>query len=410
MLINFITFALLVSLSLSQYDDPRIIPRTSICRQYTEEFESFQQFIKGNMFTIPSGPGPITFNDTEKNDVFTLDQTRVRSGNYSAKHSILGPNDSVHGIYPTLMFQNTVGKAFVTPAYIDFWVYASNVNLLGGQYFVLAQVSPSSDQNDYFQVQIDPIDGFLYLMHTPQYGQKVSLYQNTTLLFPMDQWVKITIFIDYNPNAGIAALWQDDALMAVANITGGYYTINRMHLGIVAPGVVETGDIWNDGLTITNYADDCSTLSQPPRTTFPPPTTLAPSIVPTSQAPTTTVADTIEPSTTLDPIADTPSSSASPTPVPTKSTTTARPVAPTTTFAPTTTAKPKTTTSAPAKTTTKLPTFAPSNSTNVTTTSEPSSQAPTPSRGPSYLGLIPGSSSVTFYSVTLLLTVLCLYI
>ncbi len=180
---------------------------------------------------------------------------RVKSGSYSHKGWIYAANppstpliNNNHRGYPTIQLYKTPGGGFKTPALVEFWVWL-DVKLSSGEWFSFATLDhTTSDRWDAVLVNLSD-KGFVHLMHVPRGGEAEYDFQTSTLKFPLREWVKLTICIDFTPS-GYTKVWQNDKLVSVAKTERGEGLLTQTHFGLYAPPSLSSGVVYNDDLII----------------------------------------------------------------------------------------------------------------------------------------------------------------
>ena len=151
---------------------------------------------------------------------------RVKSGGYAHKGWIYATNppstpliNNNHRGYPTIQLYKTPGGGFKTPALVEFWVSLDG-KLSPGEWFSFATLDhTTSDSWDAVLVNLSD-KGFVHLMHVPRGGKAEYDFQTSALKFPLREWVKLTICIDFTPS-GYTKVWQNDELVSVAKTGRG---------------------------------------------------------------------------------------------------------------------------------------------------------------------------------------------
>jgi hypothetical protein len=216
-------------------------------RMFQTSFESVDDF--SGFYIVPQYP------DNTTNSDHALSTEQVHSGTYSHKGWILASNpestptqNNNHRAYPTVQLYKTEDGAYRTPVLIEFWVWL-DVTLAPGEWFSFATLDhTTSDTWDAVLVNLSD-QGFVHLMHVPYNGQGDRLYQTDSVVFPMRQWVKLTIELDFNGPGGYTKVWQDDVLVSSALVKRGY-GFTQAHFGLYAPPSMSSGVVYNDDLTI----------------------------------------------------------------------------------------------------------------------------------------------------------------
>jgi len=184
---------------------------------------------------------------------------RVRSGSYAHKGWIYAANppstplvNNNHRGYPTIQLYKLPGGGFRTPALVEFWVWL-DVKLSPGEWFSFATLDhTTSDTWDAVLVNLSD-KGFVHLMHVPRAGEGKYEFQTSTLAFPMREWVKLTVCIDFKSD-GYAKVWQNDELVSVAKTGRGEGVLTQAHFGLYAPPSLSSGIVYNDDLVVKEGA------------------------------------------------------------------------------------------------------------------------------------------------------------
>jgi hypothetical protein len=159
-----------------------------------------------------------------------------------------GPN---HRGYPTIQLQRRPVGTCKTPCLIEFWARLDDVGLVRGEWFSLATFSadPSSGWTRVVTVNVG-WQGWLHLFHVPDQGIGEWKLQRTDIPFPRGRWVRITTWLDFDPDHGAAAVWQDGVLVSAARVRGGDGSLDQMHFGLYAPPSLMRGSVANDDIAV----------------------------------------------------------------------------------------------------------------------------------------------------------------
>ncbi len=162
-----------------------------------------------------------------------------------------GPN---HRGYPTVQLYARP-RGCVTPCLIDLWVWA-DIPTRPGEWFSVATLTGSTATAWLGQTVNVGSEGWLHTMHVPSIGLAERVYQRVDKLFPVRQWVRVRILVDYRPTGGAIAVWQGATLMSVARLDGtfqqnGSGVLQQAHFGMYTPPTIEAGVIYNDALVIS---------------------------------------------------------------------------------------------------------------------------------------------------------------
>ncbi|KAL0481975.1 dynactin subunit 1 [Acrasis kona] len=307
MLVRFLLLCAIVVSVLTQVPFDRIKPRRNLCRTQTEDFKSWRSF----SYITP--PAPAYDDGSIKHTLRTIsDSTPV----YQAQ--IYQASTKDHFAWPLLDFSQTAVGKFQTPVYIDFYFLTQGFNVPSNGYASIATFSPDGDTpNRYISLDMNS-QGMLYLNRVPAQNSPVGnwIFQKTNNLINDNTWMNITVYLDFNPAGGIAAVWQDGVLQSVANVTGSSSaTLGQLHLGIAASGSISSGSIYNYGLNVMQVCEPTNTdvTTAPSAPTQRPTTTQPPSGTTTTSASTTTTSAT---TTTLAPTTSGPTTTQAPANIP----------------------------------------------------------------------------------------------
>ena len=214
-------------------------------RSFNSSFESVNDF--SGFYITPQN----TTNSSHE-----LSTEHIHSGTYAHKGWIYGVNDpstvninNNHRAYPTIQLYKSSGGAFKTPSLIEFWVWL-DVKLTTGQWFSFATLDhTTSDVWDAVLINLSD-QGFVHLMHVPLVGQGIRKFQTSTIKFPFQTWVKLSIEIHFDPTNGYAKVWQNDELVSYAEVKRGNGFLTQAHFGLYGPPDLSSGTIYNDDLVI----------------------------------------------------------------------------------------------------------------------------------------------------------------
>lgn len=161
---------------------------------------------------------------------------------------VSGPN---HRGYPMIQLQHRPGGGCVTPCLVEFWARIYDFDLKEPEWLSLATLSPDPSVR-WTRVVTANLgwQGRLQLFHVPDQGVGERDFQRTDLPFPRGSWVRITIWADFDPQHGAAAVWQDGRLVSAARFRGGDGTLDQMHFGLYAYVSVTRGVVHNDDIAV----------------------------------------------------------------------------------------------------------------------------------------------------------------
>jgi hypothetical protein len=159
-----------------------------------------------------------------------------------------GPN---HRGYPTIQLQKRAPRACTTPCLIQFWARVDGFALDPGEWLSLATFTPDPSDRWAPVVTVNVgWEGWLHLFHVPSQGLGERAFQRTTKPYPRGRWVRITTWLDLDPQHGAVAVWQDGLLMSAARVRGGDGTLDQLHFGLYAHPALTTGSVRNDDIAI----------------------------------------------------------------------------------------------------------------------------------------------------------------
>jgi len=234
------------------------IPGSAAGRVFSTSFESIGDF--DGFYIVPQNHlGTASHEQSTE---------QVRSGTYSHKGWIYGANpppppggNTNHRGYPTVQLHKTPGGGFVCPCTVRFYAWLDMPLDDPGEWFSFATLARSSSDSFWDAVLVNIAaanpapgtvpGGVLHLMHVPSVGLREPTFQTNTILFPMRQWVKIEIYIDFDPVNGQAVVWQDGQMVSAAPVSGGNGKLEQAHFGLYAAPSIASGVINNDDLEIT---------------------------------------------------------------------------------------------------------------------------------------------------------------
>jgi hypothetical protein len=182
-----------------------------------------------------------------------------------------GPN---HRGYPTIQLQRTASGACSTPCLVEFWARIDQWDLKRGEWLSLATLS-SDASNRWSRVITVNVgwEGWLHLFHVPNHGVAERELQRTDVPFPRGSWVRITIWLDLDPQHGAAAVWQNGLLVSASRVQGGDGTLDQMHFGLYAPPSLTRGFVRNDDIAVYRVDRACRrfapSLREPRRAQIP---------------------------------------------------------------------------------------------------------------------------------------------
>jgi hypothetical protein len=159
-----------------------------------------------------------------------------------------GPN---HRGYPTIQLPRRPVGTCPTPCLIEFQARLDGVQLDRGEWFSLGTFTsdPSDRWSRVVTVNVG-WEGWLHVFHVPDQGAGDRLFQRTDLPFPQGRWVRITTWLDLDPEHGVVAVWQDGRLVSAARVRGGDGSLDQLHFGLYAPPSLTQGTVANDDVAV----------------------------------------------------------------------------------------------------------------------------------------------------------------
>ena len=265
-IIQITAIALIVQSCTSIYDPSYSGP----LRIFETSFESITDF--ENFYIVSPGD----YNSTHE-----LSDEISKDGQYSHKAWISsatnshndGPGYFPHRAYPTIQFHKTIEGIYRTPCLVTLWVYL-DINLIDrpagsiDDWFSFITLSSDASDNWSRTVLANLVhDGYVHLAHVPEQGRQEHLFQADSindpgglLIYPLNQWVRLDLLIDFDENQGYAKLWQNGSLISHALVNGGHSGLAQAHFGLYASAAVSSGTIYNDKLRIQEVKDENEAL------------------------------------------------------------------------------------------------------------------------------------------------------
>ncbi|PKL90720.1 MAG: hypothetical protein CVV21_11245 [Candidatus Goldiibacteriota bacterium HGW-Goldbacteria-1] len=182
-------------------------------------FESADDF--SGYFTVPQN-----HMETASHE---LSQDNIYGGNFAHKGWIYGANTVIYGTntnhrgYPTVQMYKDKG-VFSGPVFIELmvWLDIALEEMENKNWFSFVTLCTYSDDSWYRVITANiSYNHNLHLFHVPNQGEHViDIYENDAIAFPMRQWVKITMLVDFSSqnqySSPYAKLWQDGVLVSAA--------------------------------------------------------------------------------------------------------------------------------------------------------------------------------------------------
>ena len=227
-------------------------------RDFKTSFEYLDDFV--NFYITPQAHLGSTYHEQSDD--------KVLEGRYSHKAWITKSNpnstwwaNNNHRGYPTIQLYKTAAGAFSTPSYITLWVWLdmplhSRAGAGEDDWFSFATFTDDESDRWARTVLVNlSHEGFVHLMHVPHQGGQSYEYQTDSLTFPQQQWVKLTVYLDFRDN-GYAKVWQDGVLVSHAKVSDTQNRLAQAHFGLYASPHIETGVVYNDDIVIKEVAEE----------------------------------------------------------------------------------------------------------------------------------------------------------
>jgi len=265
-----------------------IAENLSVAETYTNGFNTLADFT--GMYIEPQ--------NNQGTSTHELTTEKSLEGGFSHKAWMYGTNPVVsgtntnHRAYPTFQMNNTPFGIATGATLIDFYVWV-DINLFNQaekNWLSLATFSSYSDQYwpHSYLINVDK-DYKMGFQHVPVHEQSTpDIFHNTSIVMPSNQWVRVTVYIDYTSantfNSPTIALWQDGVMVMASkfnhriepsayapadqpacasgwngqllidleNMCSFVYTggLAQMHFGLYTPPLLSSGTIYNDALTV----------------------------------------------------------------------------------------------------------------------------------------------------------------
>ena len=212
-------------------------------REFRTGFESVSDF--DGSYIVPQD-----FHSAESHELSTL---LVKDGTYSHRGWIYATASDSHRAYPTVQFHKLPGGSFQGTVYMELDVYLRNVTIPtgSGHWFSFITVARRTEDAFWDAVTVNlGYEGIVHLMHVPSVGLKEWSYQSTDLFFPQNQWVKLGLCLNMDPQNGFARAYQDGRLISAAPVHGQDGSIPQVHYGLYAHKDMSAGEVFNDNLLI----------------------------------------------------------------------------------------------------------------------------------------------------------------
>lgn len=170
-----------------------------IADSFKTSFESITDF--DNFYITPVPHKGTTFQE--------LTDTKKLLGLYSHKGWMTGANEVILGTntnhrgYPTIQLHKIESGPFQGIVYLSLWVWLDvDLNPDNGEWFSFATLTSYGDEQ-WQRTLLANVgsDNILRLVHLPRQGEHLhDIFQDENAIFPMRQWAKVSMYIDYTEN------------------------------------------------------------------------------------------------------------------------------------------------------------------------------------------------------------------
>jgi hypothetical protein len=190
-------------------------------------------------------------------------QTAVKhSGQYAEREhttrdpSAAGPG-STHRAYCFQSWRSTNGAAIPTPIVVTAWVYIEKFDTNTWTSFITLISTPTPDFPSGSIITLDMGQSReLTIWYQPRHQAGPSCHLEQTVQpkarFPLNQWVKLQMYLDWNGADGAVKVWLDDRLMINApkvNL-GPKSGLEKGHFGLYCGPEVNELTMYNDDLSV----------------------------------------------------------------------------------------------------------------------------------------------------------------
>jgi len=261
-------------------------------KQYYTSFEEYSEFAK--FYIVP--PNYLNTSTHLLQQQVVYDQSSAHEAYTYGPNPVSSTSNTNHKAYPSFQLANTPQGVFSGAVLVEIEVLADfqlTYQSANSGWSSIATFTSYSDNNWYrgYLINIEA-DQMIHLMHVPMNGQEIhDIYQTSSVIFPMGQWVRITAYIDYTSNntynSPYIAVWQDGVLVSAARFNprldpayifqqaqlpacmngipktasiaqiekacGLIYTggLSQTHFGLYTPPLLGSGTMYNDDLSIS---------------------------------------------------------------------------------------------------------------------------------------------------------------
>ncbi len=177
-----------------------------------------------------------------------------------------------HRGYQAYQFHKLPDGGFVKPTVTSLFVrVGASLKTLPGidDWISLFTMSTDSSDNWTRTILVNlSADGYLRLVHVPDQGQQIYVYQNSQplLKFPKNRWVRLDLFLDVSSVVKQAILFQEGKVVSKASLINVSPILQQAHFGLYASARLPYGYVDNAYLRVNeidNEADIYTIINSP---------------------------------------------------------------------------------------------------------------------------------------------------
>jgi hypothetical protein len=190
----------------------------------------------------------------------------VLAGNAASRAWVTAPAGSNHRPYPALHADdpNNVTEPIATPAVSTWWVWLDcDWAAMGTQQWI--SLGTWTNNEAWVVHTVSVRDRRLEFAHTdPFAGEWIGPLPRPA--FPLRQWVRLTMYLDYHGTDGFVQLWQDGVPVMRADwrLPMPGTDLLRAHWGLYAHPGVASATLYNDELAIWSLSEPLTDLVSEP--------------------------------------------------------------------------------------------------------------------------------------------------
>ncbi|MCR9142307.1 MAG: polysaccharide lyase [bacterium] len=236
------------------------LARTQAGRSFTTSFEAVSDF--DGFYLVPQN-----YQNAASHELSTA-QVRTGTNSHRGYITAQGPDCGAfancnHRGYPTVQLHKTAQGGFRTPVLVEFYSYL-DMSVPDQRWFSFATFTSDSSDNWARTVLVNlgnlntGTTNYMHLFHVPTQSRGDWSYQTSDaqspLAYPSNQWVKVSVCLDFDSTSGNARVFQDGTLVSSAAVQGTCGVLEQAHFGLYAHPGLSSGSVYNDDLSITEVA------------------------------------------------------------------------------------------------------------------------------------------------------------